>query len=337
MNFSLDRIRTLSLKIALFPASLLLSACATTPPPAPSKISKTWSDIVEQGAQAKAPQEIQITHELWTTSGELPSLDRLEVALASTGVLADVSGSSEAALISVGPNRCQARWEKLSDVLKDKKNQRVSACGLQLDDQQKKELAEASHRMLLDCSGSGTGGLIDVHNVAVSVAKALEAPHLQEGEAGEQRGTSPTWISPQQMRCGVLSKLSQYVTSHHVRVERVELGENEWFAWTRGLSIFGLPELALGFIETSRLSQAEAKLIALADLAIRINGVVEGAEAQSGTATGIYVLSEKVFTHLSSRSSLPKGAEGSLMLVGARDLTDQKEAIQRVTRRFTLP
>ena len=318
-----------------------LWACAAPPPPPPPKVTPTWSEVIQRAytkpPRSSAPKSIKITHELWTPSSSIPPSDRVEVTLAKTGVLAELNGSEGQYEISVGPHQCQTRWSPLDSDAQRALKVRLDQCYSQLSPEQRVRLSKSTHRMLASCEGEGLSGLVEVNNVVVSLSKALETPRAKEGEAVKSTDPVPIWVEGHQMRCGFVKKQHRYLTKDHISYERARLKSGTWLVWTRGMSTFGLPELSLGMVEASMLSAAEEKLLALADNAIRIEGVVEGQNVESGLAQAMYVKAHRAAQYIKELASAPGGALESLMIVDVNAPADHTEALMKMTGRFARP
>lgn len=314
-----------------------LLACGA-PPPAPVKATPTWAEVVKPSAsQAIKPSTVKVTHELWTTSGVVPPLARVEAALASTGVLADASGAEGRYEINVGGNQCKTEWGSLDASLKSRRSQREGDCSGQLSTDQTTSLARATHQMTLTCEGEALAGIVELHNVTVSLAKALTTPHAQEGELKSERLPAPVWVNTSTMICGDPSKLTQFLTQDHVKTHSAALDDGEWVVWTRGLSAFGLSEIALAPLKQAKVSDAKAKLISLSDSALRFDGLQEGATVESGMARGMYVTLKRVAQRLKSLAAAPDEAQAALMVVKAGARVDDRAALKKLAQRFSRP
>jgi hypothetical protein len=321
-------------------AIYLLNACASAPPPPPPPQTKLWSETValieNNGDQAKAPKTATISYELWTSSAAFPPLSRIEVTLAVTGVLADLNGSQGQYDISVGEGACQTQWSTLNDQGKALQTERLSQCRDQLDDRSYTQLKSAKSLMAIDCKGLSGGGLIDLHNMVVSVAKAIESPNAIEGEKTVKQYPTPTWVNLAQSRCGIAKKINQYFTKDQLRFSRHKLSENAWGVWTRGMSAFGLPEIAFLMVEEARLENAESKLLSAADFILRSEGLREGQLITSGTARGMYVQVSKIQDRFQRLKTLPETLKNAMGVVNPDAKVDDFKALKKVTRRFTL-
>ena len=324
------------LSILFFP---LISACSSSPQPsvsAPKSATLTWADLVKS-QENTAPTEVDFTYYLWTQSTQYPSVDRVEMALASTGILADLNGSDGQLTISVGQGNCETTWHEVKGEMKRSQGEHQVFCSQSSDGALSQSLLSAQHVMKLHCKGPSGGGLVDLHNITVGVAKALQSPNAQEGEAIEEEFIAPVWISSEQAYCHTITKLNQYHTKDHLRFTQTELETGEYVIWTVGLTTFRLPELGFAFVPEGRKEVAQERLLALADVAIRFSGLSEGATAQSGSATGVYILGDRLAKKIKSLSSLQSDARQALFIVDpSAPVTDQAR-IGQLTRRFTLP
>lgn len=318
-----------------------LAACSSQPPVKPSAPKmKIWSSELKtmgDSAPQLPPKQVSLVHELWTEGVTPPSLSRVEVTLAATGVLAESNGSQGQYLITVGPGECKTEWISSSRQLGETRASRLSQCRDQLNEQSRRQLESAKSMWRAKCSGLSGGGVIDLHNIAVALAKASQSPDAVEGEEGEAQFPSPAWVTLPQQRCGEIKKLNQYLSKEHITFERAQLPGDEWAVWTKGMTAFGLSEIGLILVPPSRLEVAESTLLAAADFALRVEGLSEGLLYRSGMTQGIYASAKRVAQHQSALSSLPKGLSEALIIVDPAATLDNQEAIKKITLKLTVP
>lgn len=318
--------------------SSLIVACGAPPAPAPPPSAPTWSTLIKREAsQPTAPKRVQVTHELWTTSEVVPSLSRAEVALASTGVLADIGGSGGSYQVDVGNNLCKTQWGEVDATARSTLDSRVEGCKAQLTPQQLKELKRATHRLTLSCEGEALAGIVELHNITVSFAKALETPNAQEGEVANERKPKPIWVEGVGLKCGNPVKLTQFLTQNHIQTQSAQLAGGAYVVWTQGLSAFGLPEIGLAPLTEEKVEHARAKMISLADSALRFDGLSEGMSIESGVARGRYVKLSRVAERLPQLASAPAKAQAALIVVDAKAKVDNMRAQEKISQRFARP
>ena len=329
----------ISLVLVLY-STCIFSSCASTPPPPPPPPIKIWSEEVrlveKSGEQPDLPQKAEIRYELWTSSTTVPPLSRVEVTLASTGVMADINGSNGEYTISVGQGECKTEWASLTEEMKDQLRERRNQCEGQLDEQAISQLKAAQSLMSIECKGLSGGGVIDLHNMVVSVSKAIQTPAAVEGEKIVYQFPSPIMVNLAQFRCEKGKKKNQYLTQDQLRFERIKILDHAWAVSTKGMKAFGLPELVFLMVEESHLGNAESRLLAAADFILRSEGLQEGQLITSGAAKGMYVKVSRIQQHLQQLAALPSHLAKAMGVVNPEAKVDDLQAVQKVTRRFTL-
>lgn len=304
------------------------------------KKTLTWSDelklINAKSDGSAAPKKTVVSFELWTESQEPFTLERLEASLAQTGVLAESNGSDTQFEMSVGVGSCKLNWSTVDHSLKIKKAERLSQCR-DTAEATLKPLKNARSVIQMSCTGLSGGGLIDLHNMSVAVSKAIESPKAVEGEKITKTYQSPLWFHAQQKRCGEAQKLNQYRTEDQLTFKRYKLSETDdsWAVQTQGLSTFNLNEITLLFLPSAKLKAAEAKLLALADFAIRIEGLVSGQSFTSGITQGMYVPILRLQAQ-HQKLDLPSELSNSLTPVNPQSTVTDLEAIKKFNLKLTV-
>ena len=325
----------------LLSSTFLLSACASKPPAPPlQEEKKTWSTelkTLSTAASRQPPKEVSVIHELWMTNSTPPPLSRVEVTLASTGVLAESNGSEGNYLISVGPGECQTEWLSVKESLRETKASRISQCRGQVTDQQRTQLQSSTALWRARCKGLSGGGVIDLHNIAVALSKAAQSPDALEGEEEGPTLPAPAWLNLPQERCGELKKLNQYLTQQHITYESAQLIQGDWAIWTRGMKAFGLSEIALVLVPRSRLKTAESTLLAAADFALRVEGLSEGQAYTSGVTQGLFANARKVAQYQPELGRLPEGLVNALVIVDPDASPEDQGALKKLALKLTIP
>ncbi len=335
------RVQSLSLVLGV---SSLLNACASSPPPQPVKQVERWSGVVKLidytkagGGGGQAPKTFKTVHELWSQSEEAPPLSRIEVTLAATGVLAESNGSEGRYQISVEEGQCVTEWLKVNQALESSRVERTSQCQEQLKREPMDRLRGSKAMMKLRCKGGSGAGVVELYNIAVAVSKAIQTPEAVEGERVTEQYPAPTWVNPSQRRCGLMKKINQYLTRDHLSYERVQLKDQSWAIWTRGLKGFGLSEIGLLRVTPNRLESAESRLLAAADFILRVEGLKEGQVITSGSARGMFVNAQRVQERQDDLGDLPQRLSEAMLIVDPEAETKDLEAQRKLTMKLTLP
>ena len=318
---------------------LIISACASAPPKKVIETPKLWSDYITpievSNHSSLAPKKTKTHHEFWTESIEGFSLDRLESTLAESGVLAESYGSDGKYEITVGPGTCHSQWYPIDAQLKILKEKRVSQC-LNQTVPELKALKTSKSIVKISCEGLSGGGLIDLHNMVVSIAKALVSPQAQEGEKIIKRYSTPTWFNVEQGRCGQIQKLNQYFSKDHLRFQEYKISDGQWALATQGLKAFGLNEISLIFLSSERLSIAKDRLLAVADFAIRVEGLQKGQVITSGVAKGIYVPMTQIQKEYPSLQQIPQALSETMTIIDPNAAVKDIKAFKKFIRKFTV-
>lgn len=320
--------------------SLIICACSSTPPKKEVKAPSLWSDLVTPieitTDDSLAPKKTKTNHEFWTESNESFSLDRLDATLAESGVLAESYGSEGKYEITVGPGTCRSQWLNIDQTFKTLKSERISQC-LNQKVSKLKALKDSKSLVKISCEGLSGGGLIDLHNMVVSIAKALVSPQVKEGEIVIKRYSTPIWFNLEQGRCGQVKKLNRYFSKDHLRFEEHKITDDQWALTTHGMKAFGLSEITLVFTALDRLDISKDRLLAAADFAIRVAGLQKGQVINIGLTQGMYVPMAQAQKEYSDLLQLPKKLMKTLTLVNpnaaVRDLEAQKKFMRKLTVR----
>lgn len=323
-----------------FSSTCIFSSCASTPPPPPPPKVKLWSEEVKlidnDGKKIDIPQTAEIDFELWTSSTMLPPLSRIEVTLASTGVMADINGSDGEYTISVGQGECSTQWTSLTAKTKSQQQERSNQCEGQLDEPSMTQFKAAQSLMNIKCKGPSLGGVVDLHNMVVSVSKAIQTPAAIEGEKVVQQFSSPIMVNLAQIRCGKAKKKNQYLTQDQLTFERIKISKAAWAVSTVGMNAFSLPELVFLMVEESFLENAESRLLAAADFILRSEGLQEGQMMTSGTAKGMYVKVSRIQEQFRQDITLPSHLIKAMGVVDPDAKVNDLKSLRNITRRFTL-
>ena len=319
--------------------SLMISACASTPPKKVSKAPKLWSNLIKPieavSDGSLAPKKTMTHHEFWTESTEGFPLSRLEATLAESGVLAESYGSDNQYEITVGPGTCKSQWLALNQDLKTLKTERISQC-LRQKITPLESLKKAKSLVKITCQGLSGGGLIDLHNMVVSISKALVSPQAQEGEKVLNSYQEPTWFNAEQARCGQIKKLNQFLSQDHLRFEETKLSEGLWAVATQGMTSFGLSEISLVMIPQERLENAKERILAAADFALRVEGLQKGQFITSGIAKGMYVPMSELQKEYLILKNIPTKLGQTMSIVDPAAPVKDLEAFKKFVRKFTV-
>ena len=208
--------------------------------------------------------------------------------------------------------QCSMEMKKSSN---DLRAERSVHCVSSLNAQESKVLANATSTLKLHCQSNDINAHINGHNIAVALDKLMQG----------------IWVRVD-LDCGAIQRLSHFKVQDFITLQSNIQGE-AMTIWTQGMNQFGLPEIILSHISSTRQSESEEALYSIADGAIRLEGVSAGSEIQRGSAI-VTLVSSSQFRAV---HPLPKLSPSSAFVIvdPSADSTDTK-ALQVLARKLTL-